>query len=246
MTEIEIYDQDNTLPVYEDTDWDRAVGEWDRASKAELVVQLYKGAIVTQIDGTYGEASRNEFAKATGENYSSLRDYASVYKRLQSLSEGDQSTILDMLRESHLTYTHVLRAAPIKDDETFVEILEQAHDQDKPVSWIAQERALRGVSGESIERAPEDTTEVIDAEPLVEVPYAVAVAHRESISGARESGHHGRYVVIDQTLDMEVSGPWESLIDTQTGEMIIDMDDVASGTAFDELVALANGETYGA
>lgn len=112
------------LPVFDSPTREGVESEWASMDQDETFIQWKRGALLDAAlrEGIYHPFPFVTLAGKWGVSVSTLEDYLWVYRRILKLSDEDQDRAMSL----DLLYTHYRHATPIRSDEKFVELLEQA------------------------------------------------------------------------------------------------------------------------
>jgi hypothetical protein len=150
---------------------DEHVTAYQALSKAEGAILICKGALGASIETYYGAHSIAEFASRVRESYSSVRWHIAVFKRLSRLQSAPHGAILDMVLEGPLYYSHLKAATGVEDDDEYVGLLTDAHDQGWTVQRVAEEAHVKRNAGKGLPTVePDPEAERNGYEELLDKP----------------------------------------------------------------------------
>lgn len=127
------------LPAFSSNEWDDHLTAFSQLQQVSGFVKLRMGAVVDSLQSGYGKGSVVKFAIQVGENASTLRDYAAVYRRLARIPVEPRERLLRALREGDVFYSHVLRATPVEDDDRFIEFVMSSANEEWSTRRLAEE-----------------------------------------------------------------------------------------------------------
>lgn len=149
LIEYREVEEGTVLPVFKGTEWEEAHQAADEIHERQVIDFWRQAAIASWVkqNRTYGESSLEKFAAERGQAASTWREFALAYERAQGLDFVDQSTIYAMTK---LSPTHFVKAASIKEDEQYVMLLVEAHDNAWSVGKMLNTYAhMKELSGEN-------------------------------------------------------------------------------------------------
>lgn len=158
------------FPAFEEEGYETHVSAYAEAKRKETISQLQMGAIVASLEKRYAEGVLEKFAGDVGDAPSTLSNHGWVYRRLERVENDARARILSYLLDGHLSYSHLRRAAGLKSDEQFAEVLEKAHDQSWRVKDVGDAVAVRrGLQAppKTVPEPPEAIPQQHDAPPPI-------------------------------------------------------------------------------